>query len=56
MTRTLLTLTAHQLLGRRRGILIALLALLPIGIALLYRLAGEGDGRSSPRIWSAASS
>ncbi len=44
MTRTLLTLTAHQLLGRRRGILIALLALLPIGIALLYRLAGEGDG------------
>ncbi len=45
MTRTLLTLTAHQLLGRRRAILIALLALLPIGIALLYRLAG-GDGNA----------
>ncbi len=45
MTRTLLMLTAHQLLGRRRAILIALLALLPIGIALLYRLAG-GDGNA----------
>ena len=44
MTRTLLSLTAHQLLGRRRGILIALLALLPIGLALLFRLAGDGDG------------
>ncbi len=43
MTRTLLSLTAHQLLGRRRGFLIALLALLPIGIALLFRLAGDGD-------------
>ncbi len=44
MTRTLLSLTAHQLLGRRRGILIALLALLPIGLALLFRLAGDSDG------------
>ncbi len=44
MTRTLLSLTAHQLLGRRRAILIALLALLPIGLALLFRLAGDGDG------------
>ncbi|MYH41270.1 MAG: ABC transporter permease subunit, partial [Chloroflexi bacterium] len=42
MTTTLLALTAHQLLGRRRGILIALMALLPIGLALLFRLAGEG--------------
>ena len=46
MTTTLLALTAHQLLGRRRGILIALMALLPIGLALLFRLAGEG-GESS---------
>ena len=45
MTLTLLSLTAHQLLGRRRAILIALLALLPIGIALLYRLA-DGDGNA----------
>ena len=41
MTRTLLSLTAHQLLGRRRAILIALLALLPVGIALLLRFAGD---------------
>ena len=44
MTRTLLSLTARQLLGRRRAILIALLALLPVGIALLYQLAGDGGG------------
>ena len=44
MTRTLLMLTAHQLLGRRRAILIALLALIPIAITLLYRLAGDTEG------------
>ncbi len=43
MTFTLLSLTAHQLLGRRRAILIALLALLPVGIALLFRFAGDGE-------------
>ena len=42
MTSTLFSLTARQLLGRRRAVLIALLSLLPVGIALLYRLAGEG--------------
>ena len=44
MTRTLLMLTAHQLLGRRRAIMIALLALIPIVITLLYRLAGDTEG------------
>ena len=43
MTRTLLALTARQLLGRRRWALIALAALLPIGIALLTRLAGGAE-------------
>ncbi len=41
MTLTLLSLTARQLLGRRRAIVIGLLALIPIVIALLYRLAGD---------------
>ena len=41
MTFTLLSLTARQLLGRRRAIFIGLLALIPIVIALLYRLAGD---------------
>ena len=44
MTRTLLMLTAHQLLGRRRAILIALLALIPIAITLLYRLTADTEG------------
>ena len=43
MTLTLLSLTAHQLLGRRRAILIALLALIPVGVALLIRFAGDLD-------------
>ena len=42
MTLTLLSLTAHQLLGRRRAILIGILALLPVGVALLFRFAGDG--------------
>ena len=46
MTRTLLSLTAHQLLGRRRAILMALLALIPVGIALLYRFAGDPAGEA----------
>lgn len=44
MTLTLLSLTTHQLLGRRRAILIALLALIPVGVALLIRFAGDLDG------------
>ena len=43
MTRTLISLTARQLLGRRRWALIALGALLPVGFALLYRLAGDAS-------------
>lgn len=43
MTLTLLSLTTHQLLGRRRAILIGLLALIPVGLALLYRFTA-GDG------------
>lgn len=41
MTRTLLTITALQLFGRRRVILIGLLALLPLGIAVLAQLAED---------------
>ena len=48
MTRTLITLTALQLLGRRRAILIALGALLPIGVALLYRFVADDSDRTPP--------
>ena len=41
MTLTLLSLTAHQLLGRRRAILIALLAFIPVGVALIVRFASD---------------
>lgn len=45
MTRALLTLTARQLLGRRRSLFIVLLALIPILVAAVYRLAG---GQTDP--------
>ena len=48
MTRTLLTITALQLFSRRRVILIALLALLPLGVGLLYRLGNESLDDPSP--------
>ena len=48
MTRTLLTLTALQLVGRRRAILIGLVALIPIGVALLYRFAGDERDETPP--------
>lgn len=48
MTRTLLMLTALQLVGRRRAILIALAALIPIAIALLYRFAGDEQDHTPP--------
>jgi ABC-2 type transport system permease protein len=38
---TIAALTARSLLGRRRSLLLALLALLPIGIAVLVRLSGR---------------
>jgi ABC-2 type transport system permease protein len=40
---TIAALTARGLLGRRRSLLLALLALLPVGIAVLVRLSGR-DG------------
>ncbi len=47
MTWTLASITARQLLGRRRGLLLVLLALVPVGLALLYRFA-SGDDDSRP--------
>jgi len=41
MTRTLALLTARQLLGRRRGLLLVLLALIPLLVALIYRLGSD---------------
>ena len=41
MTRTLIRLTVQQMLGRRRGFLILLLALLPVLVALLYRFGSD---------------
>jgi ABC-2 type transport system permease protein len=41
---TIAALTARSLLGRRRSLLLALLALLPVGIAALVRLSGRGTG------------
>ncbi len=41
---TIAALTARGLLGRRRSLLLALLALLPVGIAFLVRLSGRGTG------------
>jgi ABC-2 type transport system permease protein len=38
---TIAALTARSLLGRRRSLLLALLALLPVGVAALVRLSGR---------------
>ena len=40
MNRAIVQLTARQLLGQRRSLLLAGFALLPVGIALLYRFNG----------------
>lgn len=42
MTRALIELTARQLLGRRRALIMLLLALLPALVAAIYRLS-DGD-------------
>ncbi|MXY79914.1 MAG: ABC transporter permease, partial [Chloroflexi bacterium] len=42
MTRALIELTARQLLGRRRALIMLLLALLPVLVAAIYRLS-DGD-------------
>jgi len=41
MTATLVALTLRQLLSRRRALLIAFLALVPVFVAVIYRVAGE---------------
>ncbi len=41
MTRALIVLTARQLAGRRRALLLAVLAVIPIAVALLYRFGGD---------------
>ena len=41
MTGTLVRLTARQLLGRRRASLILLLALIPVLVAVLYRVSSD---------------
>ena len=43
MNRTIMELTARQLLGRRRTLFLGLVALLPVAIALAYRLSGSSD-------------
>ena len=43
MTRTLLRITLGHLLGQRRFFAMGGLMLIPLGIALLYRLAADGD-------------
>jgi ABC-2 type transport system permease protein len=45
MTATLARLTARQLLGRRRGWLVVLLALIPVLVAMIYRF---GSDRTDP--------
>jgi ABC-2 type transport system permease protein len=50
---TIAALTARSLLGRRRSLLLALLALLPVGIAILVRLSGRAgidDGQVATAI------
>ena len=40
MNRAIIGLTARQLLGKRRSLLLGAFALIPVGIALLYRFNG----------------
>lgn len=50
MNRALIRLTARQLLGQKRTILMLLFALVPVLIAVLYRVAGNDD----PQRWAAS--
>ncbi len=50
MTGTLISLTARQLLGRRRALIMLLLALLPVLVAVIYRLGGDQEGAAE---WTA---
>ena len=49
MNRDVLWLTARQLLGKRRTLLMGLFALLPVGLAVAFRVYGDGD----PARWTA---
>ncbi len=50
MNRALIRLTARQLLGQKRTILMLLFAMVPVLIAVLYRVAGNDD----PQRWTAS--
>jgi ABC-2 type transport system permease protein len=50
MNRVIIELTARQLLGKRRTLLLFAFAMLPVAIAILYRVASEE--RNQPR-WTA---
>ncbi len=50
MNATIMRLTARQLLGQKRTLLMLAFALIPIGIAILFRLSGNDD---DPREWTA---
>ena len=41
MTRTLISLTLRQLLGRRRALFLVVLALIPVLVAILYRFGSD---------------
>lgn len=48
MTRALLKITAGHLLGQRRLLAMGGLMVIPVAIALLYRVAADGDNVASP--------
>lgn len=50
MNQTIIRLTYRQLLGQKRTILMLVFALIPIGIAILFRVSGNDD---DPREWTA---
>lgn len=50
MNGTLIRLTARQLLGQKRTVLLLLFALVPVLIAVLYRVAGNDE----PQRWAAS--
>ncbi len=50
MNATIIRLTFRQLLGQKRTMLMLFFALIPIGIAILFRFAGDDE---DPRQWTA---
>jgi ABC-2 type transport system permease protein len=49
MTKTIFSLTLRQFLGQKRSLLLLLLALVPVGVALIYRAGDQLD----PQDWTA---